>query len=207
MYVCLLCSQLARIADSKDHVFPVNDGFQALQGIIHSVSRALRLRLDTRASSAPWSAINTPIPALWGWWFSAWENIPWYIFVSVTSHFSLLLLIPVSFSHSPLPLLSYNGKLKMKGSLLCQRAKLQAAPRFHTGKTVVDGVDLTDLSFPNHVWAQAAFRAFAGSTCITWPLEALSTSGTLLWLPDEIIWSRIFKILPGVFNGTTALDL
>ncbi|KAK7808207.1 hypothetical protein U0070_016932, partial [Myodes glareolus] len=31
-------TQLARIADSKDHVFPVNDGFQALQGIIHSVS-------------------------------------------------------------------------------------------------------------------------------------------------------------------------
>lgn len=31
-------TQLARIADSKDHVFPVNDGFQALQGIIHSIS-------------------------------------------------------------------------------------------------------------------------------------------------------------------------
>ncbi|PNJ79552.1 ANTXR1 isoform 4, partial [Pongo abelii] len=30
-------TQLARIADSKDHVFPVNDGFQALQGIIHSI--------------------------------------------------------------------------------------------------------------------------------------------------------------------------
>ncbi|EPY74874.1 anthrax toxin receptor 1 isoform 6 [Camelus ferus] len=29
--------ELARIADSKDHVFPVNDGFQALQGIIHSI--------------------------------------------------------------------------------------------------------------------------------------------------------------------------
>lgn len=32
-----LC-QLARIADSRDHVFPVNDGFEALQGIIDSVS-------------------------------------------------------------------------------------------------------------------------------------------------------------------------
>ncbi|OWK49558.1 Anthrax toxin receptor 1, partial [Lonchura striata] len=31
-------TQLARIADSRDHVFPVNDGFQALQGIIDSVS-------------------------------------------------------------------------------------------------------------------------------------------------------------------------
>uniref|UniRef100_A0A8C8RA80 Anthrax toxin receptor 1 n=1 Tax=Pelusios castaneus TaxID=367368 RepID=A0A8C8RA80_9SAUR len=31
-------TQLARIADSKDHVFPVNDGFEALQGIIDSVS-------------------------------------------------------------------------------------------------------------------------------------------------------------------------
>uniref|UniRef100_H3BGB0 Anthrax toxin receptor n=2 Tax=Latimeria chalumnae TaxID=7897 RepID=H3BGB0_LATCH len=30
-------TQLARIADSKDHVFPVNDGFQALQGIINSI--------------------------------------------------------------------------------------------------------------------------------------------------------------------------
>ena len=46
VFVRLLCSQLARIADSKDHVFPVNDGFQALQGIIHSVSRALPLKLD-----------------------------------------------------------------------------------------------------------------------------------------------------------------
>ena len=32
--------QLAKIADSKDHVFPVNDGFEALQGIIDSVSSA-----------------------------------------------------------------------------------------------------------------------------------------------------------------------
>nr|XP_033805078.1 anthrax toxin receptor 1 [Geotrypetes seraphini] len=30
-------TQLARIADSKDHVFPVNDGFEALQGIIVSI--------------------------------------------------------------------------------------------------------------------------------------------------------------------------
>uniref|UniRef100_UPI00398E81F7 uncharacterized protein isoform X1 n=1 Tax=Pristiophorus japonicus TaxID=55135 RepID=UPI00398E81F7 len=30
-------TQLARIADSKDHVFPVNDGFEALQGIIDSI--------------------------------------------------------------------------------------------------------------------------------------------------------------------------
>lgn len=29
--------QLANIADSKDHVFPVNDGFEALQGVIDSV--------------------------------------------------------------------------------------------------------------------------------------------------------------------------
>lgn len=29
--------QLSTIADSKDHVFPVNDGFQALQGVIDSV--------------------------------------------------------------------------------------------------------------------------------------------------------------------------
>lgn len=35
-------NQLARIADSKDHVFPVNDGFEALQGIIDSVSLAYR---------------------------------------------------------------------------------------------------------------------------------------------------------------------
>ncbi|XP_062410765.1 anthrax toxin receptor 1-like [Sardina pilchardus] len=30
-------TQLATIADSKDHVFPVNDGFQALQGVIDSI--------------------------------------------------------------------------------------------------------------------------------------------------------------------------
>ncbi|CAG5867411.1 unnamed protein product [Menidia menidia] len=30
-------TQLSTIADSKDHVFPVNDGFQALQGVIGSI--------------------------------------------------------------------------------------------------------------------------------------------------------------------------
>nr|XP_029493641.1 anthrax toxin receptor 1-like isoform X2 [Oncorhynchus nerka] len=30
-------TQLAMIADSKDHVFPVNDGFEALQGVIDSI--------------------------------------------------------------------------------------------------------------------------------------------------------------------------
>ncbi|KAM8866399.1 anthrax toxin receptor 1 isoform 1-T1 [Synchiropus picturatus] len=30
-------TQLAKIADSKDHVFPVNDGFDALQGVIDSI--------------------------------------------------------------------------------------------------------------------------------------------------------------------------
>ncbi|XP_016102794.1 anthrax toxin receptor 1-like [Sinocyclocheilus grahami] len=30
-------TQLAKIADSKDHVFPVNDGFEALQGVIGSI--------------------------------------------------------------------------------------------------------------------------------------------------------------------------
>lgn len=33
-----LSHQLAKIADSKDHVFPVNGGFEALQGVIDSVS-------------------------------------------------------------------------------------------------------------------------------------------------------------------------
>ncbi|XP_030593971.1 anthrax toxin receptor 1 isoform X2 [Archocentrus centrarchus] len=32
-------TQLANIADSKDHVFPVNDGFEALQGVIDSILR------------------------------------------------------------------------------------------------------------------------------------------------------------------------
>ncbi|XP_053729875.1 anthrax toxin receptor 1-like [Synchiropus splendidus] len=30
-------TQLSKIADSKDHVFPVNDGFEALQGVIDSI--------------------------------------------------------------------------------------------------------------------------------------------------------------------------
>lgn len=32
--------QLSTIADSKDHVFPVHDGFQALQSVIDSVRNA-----------------------------------------------------------------------------------------------------------------------------------------------------------------------
>lgn len=32
--------QLSTIADSKDHVFPVNDGFEALQSVIDSVQKA-----------------------------------------------------------------------------------------------------------------------------------------------------------------------
>uniref|UniRef100_A0AAY4BNW2 Anthrax toxin receptor 1 n=1 Tax=Denticeps clupeoides TaxID=299321 RepID=A0AAY4BNW2_9TELE len=32
-------TQLAKIADSKDHVFPVNGGFEALQGVIDSILR------------------------------------------------------------------------------------------------------------------------------------------------------------------------
>lgn len=32
-------TQLAKIADSKDHVFPVNDGFEALQGVIGSIMK------------------------------------------------------------------------------------------------------------------------------------------------------------------------
>uniref|UniRef100_A0A4W4H281 Anthrax toxin receptor 1 n=1 Tax=Electrophorus electricus TaxID=8005 RepID=A0A4W4H281_ELEEL len=32
-------TQLAKIADSKDHVFPVNDGFEALQSVIDSILR------------------------------------------------------------------------------------------------------------------------------------------------------------------------
>uniref|UniRef100_A0A3B3Q9J1 Anthrax toxin receptor 1 n=1 Tax=Paramormyrops kingsleyae TaxID=1676925 RepID=A0A3B3Q9J1_9TELE len=35
-------TQLATIADSKDHVFPVNDGFEALQGVINSVREGRR---------------------------------------------------------------------------------------------------------------------------------------------------------------------
>lgn len=34
-----LSRQLSMIADSKDHVFPVNDGFDALQGVIDSVRK------------------------------------------------------------------------------------------------------------------------------------------------------------------------
>lgn len=36
-----MSSQLSTIADSKDHVFPVNDGFEALQGVIDSVQKSL----------------------------------------------------------------------------------------------------------------------------------------------------------------------
>lgn len=42
----LIRSQLATIADSKDHVFPVNDGFEALQGVIDSVSEWNKIKLS-----------------------------------------------------------------------------------------------------------------------------------------------------------------
>lgn len=37
MTIFLFSLQLAKIADSKDHVFPVNGGFEALQSVIDSV--------------------------------------------------------------------------------------------------------------------------------------------------------------------------
>lgn len=37
MTVFVILLQLAKIADSKDHVFPVNGGFEALQSVIDSV--------------------------------------------------------------------------------------------------------------------------------------------------------------------------
>lgn len=44
--------QLSTIADSKDHVFPVNDGFEALQGIIDSVRRpAAELQTEKKKKS------------------------------------------------------------------------------------------------------------------------------------------------------------
>ncbi|ETE64612.1 hypothetical protein L345_09619, partial [Ophiophagus hannah] len=45
-------TQLARIADSKDHVFPVNDGFEALQGIIDSL-----FLIDSRSISSPFVSL------------------------------------------------------------------------------------------------------------------------------------------------------
>lgn len=49
VHICYLrlFFQLAKIADSKDHVFPVNDGFEALQGVIDSVRNFFH-NYDTR---------------------------------------------------------------------------------------------------------------------------------------------------------------
>uniref|UniRef100_A0A667WTT8 Anthrax toxin receptor 1 n=1 Tax=Myripristis murdjan TaxID=586833 RepID=A0A667WTT8_9TELE len=45
-------TQLSTIADSKDHVFPVNDGFQALQGVIDSILKRSCIEiLDVEPSS------------------------------------------------------------------------------------------------------------------------------------------------------------
>ena len=82
-------------------------------------------------------------------------------------------------------------------------AASQTSGSSHTGRTAADAVHLTDLSFPN----RDCFLNIAGSACITWPSEALSTSGFLSWLPIDDYLNRIFKIFPGDFNGTTALDL
>ena len=40
VYVCV-SEQLAEVADTKDQVFPVKDGFHALRGIVNSVSVAV----------------------------------------------------------------------------------------------------------------------------------------------------------------------
>lgn len=42
----LLLLQLAEIAGTKDHVFPVKDGFHALKGIVNSVSVLAFLSLE-----------------------------------------------------------------------------------------------------------------------------------------------------------------
>jgi len=38
MHACVISPKLERIADTKEQVFPVTGGFQALKGIINSVS-------------------------------------------------------------------------------------------------------------------------------------------------------------------------
>lgn len=43
--------QLSTIADSKDHVFPVHDGFEALQSVIDSVRRNVSL-IPLKATSS-----------------------------------------------------------------------------------------------------------------------------------------------------------
>nr|KAF6428914.1 ANTXR cell adhesion molecule 1 [Molossus molossus] len=126
-------TQLARIADSKDHVFPVNDGFQALQGIIHSVSRAPPWRLDIRALSAPICCKN-PNSILLRLTFSCLRGGSF-----VHLRICPIPLLPPAFHtcffpHSPVPVLPYNGKLNMTGDPALAAARLQATPVLRWGR-------------------------------------------------------------------------
>ena len=194
--VCLLCSQLARIADSKDHVFPVNDGFQALQGIIHSVSSSASSGTEYSGPSAPWSAAPCPRrPSLR------------LVFLVLETHAFVCLCIcgvptsPSCLSHGFLFFCGssspYSGKLKMEGSPALAVSRTSGSS--HTGSSGAHCLPLSDLSFPNHDWLQPPFRPLqAQPLSITCSSEVLSTSGFLLWLPVDDYLNRSFKIFPGV---------
>lgn len=131
--LCLLCSQLARIADSKDHVFPVNDGFQALQGIIHSVSRAASSGTEYSGPSGP--LICCPVPP------SPLAEAGGLVLETHAFVYLCVCCVPTSpscLSHGFLFFCAnsspYSGKLKMEGSPALAVSRTSGSS--HTGSTV-----------------------------------------------------------------------
>ena len=193
--VCLLCSQLARIADSKDHVFPVNDGFQALQGIIHSVSSAASSGTEYSGPSGPLICCPVPPSPLAEAGVScSWDTRLCMSLYLLCSHFSLLPFTRVSI-------------------LLCQFFTLQWKTK--NGRESCSGSEPDFRQFshwklwgplPAPEWPQlsqswltaASLQTTAGSATITCSSEVLSTSGFLPWLPVDDYLNRSFKIFPGV---------
>ncbi|KAF3850751.1 hypothetical protein F7725_012523 [Dissostichus mawsoni] len=54
-------TQLANIADSKDHVFPVNDGFEALQGVIDSILKKSCIEILAAEPSSICAGVVKPL--------------------------------------------------------------------------------------------------------------------------------------------------
>ena len=198
--LCLLCSQLARIADSKDHVFPVNDGFQALQGIIHSVSRATCSGTAYSGPSGPRSAAQCPRCLSLRLVVLFLRHTPLYIFLSAVLHFSLLTFTPVSILLCQVFTLQWKTK-KWKRVLPWQWARLQAVLVLEALWPIA--VLLSDLSFPSHDWLQPPLRPLQAQPLSPAHQRYFPPVAFSLGCPLMIIWTGVLEsslvILKGLF--------
>ena len=194
--VCLLCSQLARIADSKDHVFPVNDGFQALQGIIHSVSSAASSGTEYSGPSGPLICCPVPPSPLAEAGVScSWDTRLCMSLYLLCSHFSLLPSHGFLFfcaNSSP-----YSGKLKMEGSPALAVSRTSGSS--HTGSSGAHCLPLSDLSFPSHDWLQPPFRPLQAQPLSLAHQRYFPPVVFYHGCPLMIIWTGVLRSSPGWF--------